>query len=128
MTDASEPLAGGWAKDISAASLLPHIPNPLAMDTPNFLVEYGVRIDDQAVVFHFFSAKDRSTWDPEYRMDERLRRAIDANFDTRKITCGFAAEMDSFYVIVGGLGAGPDPWPLVERFLSDVQAPLEAAS
>lgn len=124
----SSELTGAWAQDIRANSLLPHIPNPLAMDTPNFLVEYGIRVDDQAMVFHFFSAKDRSTWDPEYRMDERLRRAIDANFDTRKITCGYALEMDSFYVIVGGLGAGPDPWPLVERFLSDVQAHSEGAS
>lgn len=126
MTDEISP--NGWAQDVRAASLMPHIPNPLAMDTPNFLVEYGVRVDDQAVVFHFFSAKDRLTWDPAYRMDDRLRRAIDANFDVSKVTCGYASEMDSFYVIVGGLGAGPDPWPLVERFLSDVQAHSEGAS
>jgi hypothetical protein len=115
-------------QDVRASSLMPHIPNPLALDTPNFLVEYGVRADDQAFVFHFFSAMDKSEWDPAYKMDVRLRRGIDKNFDTTKVTCGFAVEVDSFYVIVGGLGAGPDPWPLVNRFLSDVQAPLEAAS
>ena len=128
MTEIDEPLTGGWARDVKASSLIPHIPNPLAMDTPNFLVEYGIRVDDQAVVFHFFSAKNRTSWDPEYKMDVRLQRGVDRNFDTTKVTCGFAVEMDSFYVIVGGLGAGPDPWPLVERFLFDVQAPLEAAS
>lgn len=123
-----DPPVSGWAKDVPASALSPHIPNPLAMDTPNFLVEYGIRADDQAVVFHFFSAKDKPTWDLSYKMDERLRRAIDTNFDTRKVTCGYAVEMDSFYVIVGGLGAGPDPWSLVARFLSDVQAHPEDAS
>lgn len=115
-------------QDVRASSLMPHIPNPLALDTPNFLVEYGVRADDQAVVFHFFSAMGKSEWDPAYMMDTRLRQSIDKNFDTSKVTCGYAVEVDSFYVIVGGLGAGPDPWTLVNRFLSDVQAPLEVAS
>jgi hypothetical protein len=115
-------------QDVRGNSLLPHVPNPLALDTPNFLVEYGVRLDDQAMVFHFFSAKDRPTWDPTYHMEQRLKRAVDKNFDTQKVSCGYALEMDSFYVIVGGLGAGPDPLPLAERFLRDVEAPLEAAS
>ena len=118
----------GRFQDVPASALGPHIPNPLAMDTPNFLVEYGIRTDDQAMVFHFFSAKDKPSWDDSYRMDERLKRSIDRNFNIERVTCGFTAEMDSFYVIVGGLGMAPDPWTLVERFLSDVQAPLEAAS
>lgn len=121
-------LSDARLQDIRGNSLLPHVPNPLALDTPNFLVEYGVRVDDQAMVFHFFSAKDRQTWDPSYGMEKRLEAAIAKNFDTQKVTCGFALEMDSFYVIVGGLGAGPDPFPLAERFLRDVEALPGAAS
>jgi hypothetical protein len=115
-------------QDVKGDSLLPHIPNPLAQDTKNFLVEYGVRLDDQAMVFHFFSPKDAVTWDPTYRMDARLKRAIDGSFDVSRVTAGFAPDVDSFYVIVGGLGASPDPWTLAERFLASIDAPLEAAS
>ena len=121
-------LRSAQLQDVKANSLMPVIPNPLAMEAEGFLVEYGVRIDDQAMVFHFFSPKDAATWDEKYRMDARLKRAIDSNFDTRKITCGYVREMDSFYVIVGGLGSGPDPWPLAERFLRDVESPLEGSS
>lgn len=127
MTNTTE-LRDAHLQDVRGNSLLPHVPNPLAMEADGFLVEYGIRLDDQAMVFHFFSPKDAATWDPKYMMDARLKRAIDANFDTKRVTCGFAIEMDSFYVIVGGLGAGPDPWPLTERFLRDVAAPLEGGS
>jgi hypothetical protein len=110
-------------KDIRADSLLPHIPHPLARDTKDYLVEYGVRLDDQAFVFHFFSPKDRETWDPSAKMDERLKRAIDKCFRVQDVTAGFAPEMDSFYIIVGGLGASLDPWPLVDRFFRAVDDP-----
>lgn len=107
-------------RDIKADSLLPHVPHPLARDTKDYLVEYGVRLDDQAFVFHFYSPKDRDTWDPAAQMDRRLKSAIDRCFRVETVTAGFAPEMDSFYVIVGGLGAAPDPWPLVDRFFRAV--------
>lgn len=123
MTTNTEDLKGANLQDIRANSLLPHVPNLLARDTKDYLVEYGVRVDDKAMVFHFFSPKDRSTWDPEANMDQRLKRAIDICFPVKKVTAGFADELDSFYVIVGELGASPDPWPLVERFFRVLDAP-----
>jgi hypothetical protein len=85
-------------------------------------VEYGVRLDDKAMVFHFYPPKDKSTWDPASKMDARLKSAIDSCFRVEKVTAGFAAELDSFYVIVGDLGAAPDPWTLVERFFRVLDA------
>lgn len=110
-------------QDIRANSLLPHVPHPLARDTKDYLVEYGVRVDDKAMVFHFFSPKDADTWSPTAKMDERLKAAIDATFQVKNVTAGFTPELDSFYVIVGGLGASPDPWPLVDRFFRALDAP-----
>lgn len=118
----AETIQGANLQDIKANSLLPHVPNPLARDTKDYLVEYGVRVDDKAMVFHFFSPKDQTTWDPAAKMDQRLKRAIDACFQVKDVTAGFAVELDSFYVIVGGLGAAPDPWGLVEKFFRVLDA------
>lgn len=119
-----EELQSAGLQDVNASALQSHIPNPLAKDTPNFLVEYGVRIEDHAMIFHFFSGKDQTEWNLEFHMDKRLEVAIDEHFDVSKVTAGYAQEMDSFYIIVGGLGGAPDPWPLVERFLSSLEEPL----
>lgn len=128
MTDYTSEIRNAGLQDVHGSSLQAHVPNPLALESRHFLVEYGIRADDQAMVFHFFSPRNADTWDADYKMDERLKRAIDANFDTRKVSAGFVSEMDSFYVIVGGLGSSPDPWPLVARFLRDVELPLAAPS
>lgn len=118
----------GGLSDVDGRSLLPHVPNPLAKDTKNYLVEYGVRIDDGAMVFHFFVPKDRNDWDPAYAMDKRLERAIPACFSVERVSADFAREMNSFNVIVGGLGASPDPWPLVEKFFQALDGSPAGAS
>jgi hypothetical protein len=110
-------------QDISADSLKTHVPHLLARDTKDYLVEYGIRLDDKAMVFHFFSPKDAAAWDPASKMDQRLKAAIDQCFQVKNVTAGFAPELDSFYVIVGGLGAALDPWPLVDRFFRVLDAP-----
>lgn len=110
--------------DIQGAGLRTAIPEPLAVETPNFMVTYGIRLDDNAMVFHFVSARNAETWDPNYQMDKRLERAIPKNFKTEHVTCGFEESLDSFFVIVGYIGASLDPWTLCHRFLNDVQAPL----
>ena len=115
-------------QDVSASSLATQVPNPLAKDTPNFLVEYGVRSDDHAMIFHFFSGKDQREWNPEFQMDKRLEAAMDAHLDTSVVSAGFTQEIDSFYVFAGGLGGAPDPLPLVEKFLSAIEtSPVPSA-
>jgi hypothetical protein len=102
--------------NVYGTGLKPHLPELLAKDTPNYLVEYGIRYDDGAMVFHFFPPKHRTSWDPSWSLARRLELAMPLCFDTAKLSAGFVEELNSFYVIVGGLGTVPDPWITVERF------------
>ncbi len=113
-------------QDVSASSLREAVPELLAKDTPNYLVEYGIRTDDAAMVFHFFSAKDVEGWPEELRMNERLEKAIPKCFDVSKVSAGYADELRSFYVIVGGLGSAPDPWPRVDSFFAAIDDALSS--
>lgn len=109
-------------QSVNASALLTHIPNVRAKDTPGYLVEYGSRVDDGAMVFHFFAPIRDDTWNEDYQMHRRLESAIAQHFDTTKVSANYEQDMDSFCIIVGGLGAAPDPWPLVERFFGTIDA------
>lgn len=85
---------------IEGGQLETHLPDLLAVDHPEYLVEYGIRVDDGALVFHFFSAKDRPTWNPEWNMHQRLETAIAKSFDVSKVSAGYAEELEAFYIIV----------------------------
>lgn len=97
-----------------------------ASDRGDYLAEWGVRVTDRALIYHFYPPKGTENqpntmgWDPSYDMPGRLQEAIKAVFDTSRITCGFAEEQKSFYVIAGGYGRGLDPRPLAERFLDEI--------
>lgn len=108
------------------------IPNRQAKQTVNYVVEYGVREDDGAMIFHFYPPgtdwskyppEKLGVWSPTYGMDRRLEAAMPAIFDTRFIKATFTEEMQSFCIIVHGLGRSPDPWPLVNRFLDRIDVP-----
>jgi hypothetical protein len=119
------------AGDIRGSTLKAAIPELLARDTPEFFVEYGIRIDDHAMVFHFYPPKSSpGRWVEVSRMAERLERAIPKHFDVAggRVRATYAEELHSFCVIVRGLGAAPDPWPLVARFLDDVAESRPASS
>lgn len=94
-----------------------------ASDRGAYLAEWGVRVTDYALIFHFYPPKDAEEepntmgWDPGFEMPARLEKAIGQVFDTDRITCGFVQEQQSFYVIAGGYGRGLDPRLLAERFL-----------
>ena len=105
---------------IARSSLLSTIPDLLAKDTSHYLVEYGVRVDNTDMVFHFFPPKSKKTWDPGYKMDKRLEAATKQCFDRFHYSAGFVVEMDSFYVVIKGLGSVPDPWYLVEKFFAAI--------
>ena len=137
-----------FQSQVSAIQLA--VPDLRAKDHADYIAEYGVRTDDQAMVFHFFPKKsllalsrmtdeqlkarypaDRlalmektKDWDNSFGMDKRLERAIPKCFKTENVSADYADEMSSFCIIVGGLGASADPWPLVNRFFSEIDAPL----
>lgn len=107
------------------------IPDRLAKDTAEWLCEHGIRTDDQAMVFHFYPKRqipgvfDKegnpvAGWSEDYHMDRRLDQALKM-FDPEDLNCKFIETHNSFNVIVGGLGAALDPWPLVEKFFSRIE-------
>lgn len=100
-----------------------------ASDRGEYLAEWGVRVTDRALIFHFYPPRGPEDedgelvaleWNPSFDMPTRLQVALDAVFDTDRITCGFVDEERSFYVIAGGYGRGFDPRPLAERFLDRI--------
>jgi len=110
---------------------------PIREDVPNreagayekFVVDWGVRLTDRALVMHFYpplnsEGKISDDWDASYEMDKRLDRAMPQVFDVSRITAGFEREFNSFFVIVGGGGQVLDVRLLVQRFLDAIQAPL----
>lgn len=117
----------------AAKGLQDAIPNRLARQTENYTVEYGVRADDSAMVFHFYPPgtdwskyppEEIGQWRPNYRMHERLERAMPQSFDIKFLKATFTEETQSFCIIVAGLGKSPDPEPLVARFFARIDAPL----
>jgi len=101
--------------------------------TPNYFVEYGVREDDGSMIFHFYPPntdwseyppKKIGSWPTAYQMADRLERAMPIVFDVQFIKARYTEELASFCIIVRGLGRSPDPWPLVNRFFSLIDAPL----
>lgn len=93
----------------------------LAHKGEGFLCEYGPRIDDDALVFHFYPPLDK-TWDPAYAMDKRLSSAIHSTLQASKYQAGYAEEMESFYVIVFGAMLAPDPWSLCAMFFDAIES------
>lgn len=124
--------------DVPADSLEEAIPHRKAKDTAHFYVEYGVRRDDDAMVFHFYSSKehalgvleggrvDGTLWPASYDITARLERGIVKNFAIDCVRATYSGELDSYCIIVQDLGKSLDPWLLVERFLSGIDDPLEA--
>ena len=97
-----------------------------ASDRGNYLAEWGVRITDRALIFHFYPPKgedgEELGWSGGFDMPNRLKAAMDAVFDVARLSTGFVDEAASFYVIAGGYGRGFDPRPLAERFLDQIDA------
>lgn len=124
MTDINE-FAGA---PVEGSSLREALPNRLARVTTYYVAEYGVRYDDGAVVFQFFPpdrTKDSNgSWDPSFKMPERLEKAMPQCFRLENLKAVFTEELNSFCIIVKNLGVSPDPWPIVERFFSVIDAPL----
>jgi len=101
-----------------------HIPDIQSFVHEKFLVAYGVRTDDDAMVFHFFAPPD-STWDESFQMVDRLNEVTGRYYplDRYKVKGGYTPELDSYYVIVPGAGAAISP-PIdrAEEYLSALGA------
>lgn len=112
-------LAEAGLEDVRGEALRAHVPDPLAYQSREFTAEYGVRLDDDAMVIHLYPGKEG--WDPAYRMDRRLEIALQKCFARVPYTADFTPELDSFAVILFGFGRAPDPWPAVESFFRAIE-------
>lgn len=108
--------------DVPLSAVSTAIPNPLARDHAEYLAEYGIRTDDDAIVIHLFPKGSR--WTPSFLVGDRLRRAVDGL--PHPARADYAPELDSFCVVVYGLGGAPDPWPAIDRFFQTFES--ESAS
>lgn len=114
-------------QDINGGALTEALPNPLAKETANYVVEYGIRPDDGALVFHFFPARGED-WDLGYQMNKRLERALHEVFGRKAARADFVDELRSFCVIVWGMASVPDPMSAAATFFDSIDAALEASS
>jgi hypothetical protein len=102
------------------------VPNLQAESRKRYIVEWGGRVTDGALILHFFPPLtpegDIGVWPDDSDMDKRLEKAIPAIFDTNRVTAGFEPEWDSFYIIAGGYAASLGVRLLVKRFLDAVDS------
>ena len=107
-----------------------HIPDIQSFVHDEFLVSYGVRTDDLAMVFHFFAPPGRS-WNDEFRMVDRLNDVTGDHYplDRHKVKGGFTEELDSYFVIVPGAAeAITPPLDIANKYLNAVANHVFSAS
>jgi hypothetical protein len=127
------PDANALAAQGDITGLTDAIPERLAKQTPNYDVEYGIREDDKAMIFHFYPPgtdwskyppEELGKWADDYRMHERLEAALPRCFKVDFVKAVFTAETQSFCIIVKGLGRSPDPFFYVHRFFEMIDSGL----
>lgn len=107
--------------DVKPGSILPAVVETLEHDNHIYRCIFGVRLDDEAGVMHFYR-HDGAPWLPDFNL--RLQRAVEGTLDVRAVSLGYAADVDSFYVIVGGLGKLEDPYVPMETVLAKLDEQL----
>lgn len=101
-------------------SITVDLPDLLGRSSPNYDVEYGTRVSDNALVFHFFppgwaEGKERD-WPDWTKFRDSLEQAILACFPVYE--AGYVRELKSFFVILRAKPSVPDLNALLERFFS----------
>lgn len=88
--------------------------------------EWGVRKDDNALVFHFFppgyAAHNATEWRTWSTFRDALERAILACFGRQGYRADYVPELSSFCLIVKPVPAVPDLTALIEQFFSLLEA------
>lgn len=105
---------GTW---VNGTGLQTHIPDKQTVTTRKYAVQYGKRVDDGAVVFHFFPANH--AWDLAYEMPRRLEDSIKKHLSRFPVHTSFIEELNSFCVIAA-IGSSLDPELLTTRFLNEI--------
>lgn len=107
------------------------IPERLGDQNEHYQVEYGIRSDDNAMVFHFYPPDtDWSTnpptfgkWSEAYGMHNRLEGALAKVFDVNKLKATYTEELRSFCIIAYGIGFNPDPFYFARSLFEKIETP-----
>jgi hypothetical protein len=103
----------------SLKSLRTAIPELLAEENELFKVQYGIREDDHAMVFHFFPPQ--KGWPDD--ISARLTSAMTEHLPSEHIRADYVTELDSFCIIYYGGGMIPAPYGVAKLFLAAVRGP-----
>lgn len=113
-------------QDIPRSAIQEQLRDIRARNSATCDVEYGIRSDDNALVFHFFppgyaldSGKDWADW-TAFR--DKLEKALLAHFAKPSIDAGYAQELRSFHAIIKPRPLVPDLTALLEDFFEQLEA------
>lgn len=112
-----------------ATNLLESVTEGRSLRTKLYYVEYGIRRDDNAAVFHFFVPSytyrglASGTIKEHFNrsaMDKAISAAAAATFQSRGLTVrgAYSDLVDSYHIEVDSVGAMLDPTPLFSSFLA----------
>lgn len=121
MTEAAEqnPLAD---LDLTPVrGLMVHVPEPHQWVSERFLSEYGARITDDALLFHFFAPPGKVLEEDESFISD-LEASLTNVFPLERFAVkgGYVEDLDSVWVIVPDAGMLPHHLQLAEKFLSGI--------
>lgn len=134
MTTEAEKLQTHVSSDISRDALDEAIPGRRARHHEQYTVEYGIRRDDGALMFHFYPPntdwseyppprEKLGTWSKSFGMHNRLEAAILKCFSRDDVKGSYSEDLRSFCIIVAGAGRSLDPWYLADRFFREIDQP-----
>ncbi len=127
MDNSTEQLQGAGLQDIRGSDLVEGLSDLQARNRPRYDVEWGIRVDDGALVFHFFppgyAANSSANWPNWTDFRDRLENAALGTFDRDAVMGDFVAELKSFYLIIKPLPPSPDLNGLVEQMLAKLELP-----
>ena len=108
----------------------------LAKDAKDYYVEYGARVDDGDMLFHFYASKDHYlrtqtghlTYDEWEGMPVDIKKVFEeallGSFAEKDIEANYIPEIQSYCFRIAGLGLSLDPEPQVNAFFERIDAGL----
>jgi hypothetical protein len=118
----ADPQAG----DVVLSALKATIPEILGIVLKHTTVLYGIRTEDEALVFQFFPKDQEAGWSEAWDPDVCLTPVIESMMETTRVSADYVPELNSFCVIYGGGGLMPAPLAFASEFLRRVEKSLPA--
>lgn len=122
----SDELRSARLQDVPLDAVQEQLSDMRARNSPVCDAEWGVRLDDGALVFHFFppgyARAGVTEWLDWSGFRDALERALLRSFPPNTLDAGYAEELSSFFVIVKPRPQSADLVQLIERFFVDLES------